>query len=153
MASRVGIHRNKIADTLSPGAHHNEAPTFFLRRFEESKRSLNASLLLQHPGEDVPRGAPPRPVSERGFAWAECALWHRLRTDSALMLPTLHRFGHTRCPNWPSCEVSDDIEHLLWACLTCAAKRSTLNAAQQVAGRPHRNCQDLIFFLGASVPA
>ncbi|KAG0444973.1 hypothetical protein HPB47_008431, partial [Ixodes persulcatus] len=92
----------------------------------------------------VAGGTPPPPFSTK-LGRPEAAHLHRLRTRSAFTASWLYRIKRVDSPHCQTCQVPEDIEHLLCDCPIFDAQRSRLHLELHQIGTARQSLSQLLF--------
>lgn len=103
---------------------------------------------LRHPDERVSSGNGVPPVSYSDMSRSNVSLLHRLRSRSFFTGRLLARIVRKSGVNCSTCDVRDDIEHVLIQCVTYGTNRYLLFAALRAGGHRHSSVDDLLFSEG-----
>ncbi|KAG0430341.1 hypothetical protein HPB47_022793 [Ixodes persulcatus] len=126
LPSHCGIGGNERADLMAAEAHELTNSTLHVPKINEAR------LLIAR----VAGGTPPPPIPTK-LGRLEAAFLHRLRTRSAFTASWLYRIKCVDSQHCQTCQVPEDIEHLLCDCPIFDAQRSRLHLELRQRGLSH----------------
>lgn len=119
-------------------------PTLYVSKIHEARQLIHKEIERQHPDPRVSGGRPPARVPPK-LSRASASILHRLRTGCAFTAKAIHRLDPTISPNCSSCDVPEDLEHLIWVCPNLADARKSFLDGLQLAGVAHGTTEDILF--------
>ncbi|KAG0417072.1 hypothetical protein HPB47_005903 [Ixodes persulcatus] len=144
LPSHCGIDGNKRADRIAAEAHELTNSTLHVQKVNEARLLIARETQKRHPDLGVAGGTPPPPVPTK-LGRPEAALLHRLRTRSAFTASWLYRIKRVNSPHCQTCQVPEDIEHLLCDCPIFDVQRSRLHLELRQIGPARQSLSHLLF--------
>ncbi|KAG0415573.1 hypothetical protein HPB47_007189 [Ixodes persulcatus] len=154
LPSHCGIDGNERADRIAAEAHERTSSTLHVPKINEARLLIARETQKRHPdlgdirapplNPPLAGGTPPPPVPTK-LGRPEAALLHRLRTRSAFTASWLYRIKRVDSPHCQTCQVPEDIEHLLRDCPIFDAQRSRLHLELRQIGAARQSLSHLLF--------
>ncbi|KAG0445343.1 hypothetical protein HPB47_016409 [Ixodes persulcatus] len=144
LPSHCGIKGNEIADQMANFAHDEPSTLIFkVPASADAKLLVAREIASQHPDARMAQGDHPARLPAR-MNRATAAVFHRLRTGSALTPAWINRMRASRSPGCNTCGTRADDAHLLLQCTLSDTERRALQEEYKKRNLPYSSLEEII---------
>ncbi|KAM7281540.1 uncharacterized protein ISCGN_005707, partial [Ixodes scapularis] len=143
LPSHCGIKGNEIADHMANFAHDEPStPTSKVPPSADATLLVAREIASQHPDARMAQGDHPARLPAR-INRATAAVFHRLRTGSALTPAWINRMRPSRSPDCNTCGTRADDVHLILQCTLYDTERRTIQEEYRKLNLPYSSLEEI----------